>query len=278
MSEPTWYIRAQGRVTGPFTKPQLEGLRRKGKFARFHEVSQDRVTWTGASALAEIFAVPPRKEKDDGGSREGPDRGSEDVIYEMSLDPLPPTVPATSDDAEAWHYSHQGAKAIAARFGDLKRLLSTGEIDQGTLVWKSGMPGWVPCAQVPGLRVSPATPSVGDPPSSWHSSPAGHGATHPPHQAAGAGWPLARPPRTSGLAVTSLVLGLLWLCGIGSLLATIFGAVAIGQIDRSHGALTGRGMAVAGLILGIIGLASALLPFFLPGFLDGFARGYRAGF
>lgn len=61
--------------------------------------------------------------------------------------------------------------------------------------------------------------------------------------------------RNSGLAIASLVLGLLGLCGIGSILAIIFGAVAIRQIDESNGALTGKGMAKAGLILGIIWLA-----------------------
>lgn len=65
----------------------------------------------------------------------------------------------------------------------------------------------------------------------------------------------ARQARNSGLAVASLVLGLLGLCGIGSILAIIFGAVAIRQIDESNGALTGKGMAKAGLVLGIIWLA-----------------------
>jgi hypothetical protein len=71
------------------------------------------------------------------------------------------------------------------------------------------------------------------------------------------------PPRTSGLAIASLVLGILFLCGIGSLLATIFGAVALGQIARSNGSLTGKGMAVAGLVLGVIGLVIIAYLFFV---------------
>jgi hypothetical protein len=62
--------------------------------------------------------------------------------------------------------------------------------------------------------------------------------------------------------VASLVLGILYLFGVGSLLATIFGAVAIGQISRSNGTLTGRGMAIAGLVLGIIGLGLLAFLFF----------------
>lgn len=68
---------------------------------------------------------------------------------------------------------------------------------------------------------------------------------------------IAQPRRTNGLAVASLVLGLLWLYGLGSLLAVIFGHVSISQTNRdpSQG---GNGLAVAGLVLGYIGLAGLL--------------------
>jgi hypothetical protein len=59
---------------------------------------------------------------------------------------------------------------------------------------------------------------------------------------------------TNGLAVASLVLGILWLYWIGSILALIFGYVAKSQIDRSQGRQSGRGMAVAGIVLGWVGV------------------------
>ena len=65
--------------------------------------------------------------------------------------------------------------------------------------------------------------------------------------------------RSNGLAVASLVLGILWLFGIGSVMAVVFGHVAHGQIDASHGTQVGRGMATAGLVLGYIGVAIPLL-------------------
>ena len=61
--------------------------------------------------------------------------------------------------------------------------------------------------------------------------------------------------KTNGLAVASLVLGIIWLCGVGSLLAVIFGHVALGQIKRSEGRDGGRGLAIAGAILGWIGVS-----------------------
>ena len=66
-------------------------------------------------------------------------------------------------------------------------------------------------------------------------------------------------PKTNGLAVASLVLGILWVCSIGSILAVIFGYMAIKQIDESQGRETGRGLALAGVILGWIGVAFLVL-------------------
>jgi Domain of unknown function (DUF4190) len=60
-------------------------------------------------------------------------------------------------------------------------------------------------------------------------------------------------------AVTALVLGVLWLGGVGSLLAVIFGHLALGQIAASQGWQEGRGLAIAGLLLGYLGLALAVV-------------------
>jgi len=60
--------------------------------------------------------------------------------------------------------------------------------------------------------------------------------------------------RNNGLAVASMVLGILWLYWIGSLLALIFGYVAKSQIDNSGGTQGGRGMAIAGIVLGWVGI------------------------
>lgn len=65
---------------------------------------------------------------------------------------------------------------------------------------------------------------------------------------------------TSGKAITSLVLGI---CGwvlpvvgvVCSILAIIFGILARNEIRSSEGKLSGEGMALAGFILGVTGLA-----------------------
>jgi Domain of unknown function (DUF4190)/zinc-ribbon domain len=74
----------------------------------------------------------------------------------------------------------------------------------------------------------------------------------PPHTPGGYE---AMQSETNGLAIASLVLGIVWLGGLGSLLALIFGVMAKNQVDASGGRQGGRGMAVAGIVLGIVGLA-----------------------
>ena len=58
-------------------------------------------------------------------------------------------------------------------------------------------------------------------------------------------------PTTNGFAIAALVLGIVggFMC-IGWILALVFGYIARNQIDASDGRQGGRGMAVAGIVLG----------------------------
>jgi hypothetical protein len=66
--------------------------------------------------------------------------------------------------------------------------------------------------------------------------------------------PAATGERTSGMAVTALIMGILGFVFFGPLaiLAIIFGGIGLSQTGKDP-TLKGRGMAVAGLVLGIIG-------------------------
>jgi len=68
---------------------------------------------------------------------------------------------------------------------------------------------------------------------------------------------------TNGLAIASMVLGIVWLYGLGSLLAVVFAAVAKSQIKASEGGQKGDGMATAGLVLGIVGLVAVAFIFLM---------------
>lgn len=69
-------------------------------------------------------------------------------------------------------------------------------------------------------------------------------------------------PKTSGLAITSLVLGIIGLCCplfLVPIAAVICGHIARGKIRDSGGTLGGAGQALAGLLLGYISLALSVL-------------------
>ena len=82
----------------------------------------------------------------------------------------------------------------------------------------------------------------------------------PPPAYGGAGYgytPYVANRGTNGMAIASLVLGILWLDWIGSILALIFGYIALSQIKRRQQG--GRALAIAGIILGWIGIGFLLL-------------------
>jgi hypothetical protein len=66
------------------------------------------------------------------------------------------------------------------------------------------------------------------------------------------------PPRNSdGWGIASLILSIVWLGGLGSLLAVVFGHIGISRTRRERGSASG--LAVAGLVLGYLGIALVLL-------------------
>jgi hypothetical protein len=71
--------------------------------------------------------------------------------------------------------------------------------------------------------------------------------------------PVFRQQATNGLAIASLVLGIVWLWWLGSILALVFGYIARRQIARSNHEQTGRGLATAGIVLGWVGIGLPIL-------------------
>jgi len=67
--------------------------------------------------------------------------------------------------------------------------------------------------------------------------------------------------RTSGLAIASLVLGILsfglWI--LAGLPAVICGHVSLSQIKKAAGTIGGRGLAIAGLITGYLGIVGTVV-------------------
>ncbi|MES2920485.1 MAG: DUF4190 domain-containing protein [Verrucomicrobiota bacterium] len=120
---------------------------------------------------------------------------------------------------------HKGQQCGPFPLEHVRSGLADGTYQLSEMAWYEGASGWLPLSTVPG---------IGDnPPEGTHPSAA----------------------RTSGLAIWSLVLGILALfsAGLTAIPAVICGHLALGRIKRSAGAQSGGGLAIAGLVTGYLG-------------------------
>jgi len=84
--------------------------------------------------------------------------------------------------------------------------------------------------------------------------------------------PASAPTRTSGLAISSLVLGILGVfsCGLTALVGLILGIVGLTKIKKSEGRLSGSGLAIAGIV--VSGIFLLMLPLFAAMLLPALAK------
>ena len=123
--------------------------------------------------------------------------------------------------------------------------------------WLASDGNWYPPQAAPGGPAPTAPPAqFGPPPVNYGPPPMQYG---PPPNAPYGYTPYAAPQTTNGLAIASLVLGIIWVYWIGSILALIFGFIALGQINQSGGRQGGRGLAIAGIICAFAWIALLLV-------------------
>jgi prepilin-type processing-associated H-X9-DG protein len=133
----------------------------------------------------------------------------------------------------------------------IRQWIAQGRANGQTRAQPADSTDWKPLAEIPEFSdaLQAAASPGGRPPSATGSPP-------------------SPPPKTSALAITSLVLGCLGIltCGITSLVGLVLGIIALVRINKSKGQLGGQGMALAGTIVSAIFLlfapmmAALLLP------------------
>lgn len=138
-----------------------------------------------------------------------------------------------------YHIAVRGVQSGPFSVDELRRKLAAGEVGAGDLCWQEGWAERRPVGVVLGLAdAPPALPA---------RAPATATVT----------------PATSGLAIASLVLGVIgFVVFLTALPAVICGHIARSKIKAAQGALGGAGMALAGLILGyvMLGLSLVMIP------------------
>ncbi len=254
-----WYVRARGRILGPLTWAQLQSLRDRGKLARFDEVSQDRQTWIRADRVPRLF---PQVETPRSRSSTTASAGLADfiVLDDDDTDVASNTAALVIEDDSDWYFARDRTQHGPVRLSQLQRMVDAGEIGPETLVWRHGLEQWMPGSHVEELRFPVRLDQISGARDNAHGS-AEPGVSLPPRQGIGTLDPTNPPNRTSILAINSLILGCLWLFGVGSLAAIVLGVMAMRQIARSQGTLTGKRLAIAGIIVGIVGLGLSGLAF-----------------
>ncbi len=135
-----------------------------------------------------------------------------------------------------WFYSRDGQQIGPVEFSEIERLRAAGELTAESLVWQQGTAGWVKLGTILDPAGQPVVPPPAAPPAS----------------------------RISALAICSLVFGILGLCCLLFIPAIICGHIALVKMSSDPG-LKGKGMAIAGLVLGYLVL---LLNIYVYGFTD----------
>jgi prepilin-type processing-associated H-X9-DG protein len=135
---------------------------------------------------------------------------------------------------------------------ELRKWIAAGRADAHTKVRAEGTTEWQPLSQFPELADALKKPSP--PPFSTTATAA------PPAVA-----------KTSAMAITSLVLGILgfFTCGLTALFGLILGIMAIAKVSNSGGTLRGKGIAIAGTV--VSGMFLLMLPVSIAMLLPAFA-------
>jgi hypothetical protein len=148
------------------------------------------------------------------------------------------------------HIAHNGQRLGPFSLAEVQGKIDASELQRTDLAWTDGKPDWVSLEKIEGLvwPGPPAIPVPGLPPAQMRS----------PVPLNAGPYPAPNPRPTSGLAITSLITGILSITFvvplISSIVAIVTGHMARAEIKRTNGSLGGDGMAVAGLVTGYGGL------------------------
>jgi hypothetical protein len=136
-----------------------------------------------------------------------------------------------------WFYARDNQRHGPVSLETVQHLLAARALTRDSLVWREGMVNWLPKSAVPELQAS----------LNIYAGPSAH-------------YPgMATMAPNSGLAIASMICGIvsILLCYVNALAAipaVICGHMALKKISRSEQPMAGRGMAIAGLVTGYIGL------------------------
>jgi hypothetical protein len=151
-----------------------------------------------------------------------------------------------------WYYSRNSTQLGPVSEQELRAKIMTGEVSGTDNVWREGMGDWQQVSAVEELRTLIPDAAAG-------VSQGGYAPYTPP--GAGPAAPFVTGKPTSGLAIASLICGVAGLvsCLLPGIAAVICGHMALNRIEAADSKLDGRGMAIAGLVLGYLSILVLVL-------------------
>lgn len=217
---------------------------------------------------SQTFSSPPLS------SKRADQAAEPEFLLDGAYDLVEDDTPVADAAGPEWYFGQNSVECGPVSFAELQLLVSTGKVHAEDLVWTSDFPDWVAAKSVPGLCGAGQQPAA--------QSGARPGAL-----------PAVTPlelQQVVPMSVASLVLALLGvnavyvlplslakrayaLVGVGvllvlaSVLAVVFGHVALRQIKHGAGALSGGGMALGGLILGYFVMVAVTVVGIVLGFM-----------
>lgn len=142
-----------------------------------------------------------------------------------------------------WYYGSPAGQSGPVDERYLREMIASGQLAPETLLWREGMKDWARLDSLPEFSSAPLAP---------------YGQPSPGYPGGYPGYYNPAPP-TSGLAIASMVCGILALvtCYVHAVFgipAVICGHMALNSIRISPVPMAGRGMAIAGLVTGYLGI------------------------
>ena len=149
-----------------------------------------------------------------------------------------------------WYYSKNSTQLGPVSLDELRAKLASAEVSATDMAWREGMSDWCPVSSIDELRFALRTQSNGP------LAGAGmiEGSPYAPPSAPPGAPSYAMPPPTSGLAIASMICGILGLmtCLLPGIAGVICGHMALNQMADPTLRVGGRGMAIAGLVTGYL--------------------------
>jgi len=252
MDDRPFYYRVRGRTLGPLDLRQMRQLAQRAQLGRTTDVSRDGLQWSKAGDFPELFAI---REATDAEASLLIGGGLPSGTGKMTADG---TLGQETATEPRWYYTQSGTQQGPVDMATLQQLVARGAVSPHEHVIPEGGSQWLPVTSVPQLGGGAA--AVAQPPAIDTAVRAS--STRRPEQHG-----------TNGLAIAGFVVSLVTACcflpglvflpllGIAMFAVPVLAIVAttLSACGLAVKTPSQRGLAVAGLVIGIVMLLIAVL-------------------